>query len=324
MTRSRTVLLSTVSVVAIGVTGVLVSSLRGHTPGPRLELAASHWVTIPDSFPVSGGDLAASGTAALWSSSQPMVFVIRGDIPTPIGRTFLRRPVGVAFTAADTIVEVLDGATQTVHGFGLSGAHKYARVFPALGWIEGATASNGTWYVVTNRVSGNGASVSGARRVFRIVSDTQAILVDSMDRSGLGSGSANSLNVIARHSTGIAVGDLRRPFETRVLGGDSAVTHAPLKHRVVLKQLPADSAGLDSWTSSPLVELDSGYIQILSDLGSDRRVLTRYDRQLTPVHVNVLNAPVGVVAAVVSTRTLLIYRRSQGAAIGWYRWRWVE
>jgi hypothetical protein len=70
--------------------------------------------------------------------------------------------------------------------------------------------------------------------------------------------------------------------------------------------------------------LDRGFLQVLSDPYSLRRVLILYDLGGNTLRVSLLNAPVGFVHSIPDERILIAYRHLDRPEIVAYRWRWVS
>ncbi|GEM_PF-5547392 len=82
------------------------------------------------------------------------------------------------------------------------------------------------------------------------------------------------------------------------------------------------NSGARFWSASPLVSLDSGFLQTLSHLSSDRRFLLRFDKVGRLASSTIVNAPIAVVAADPNVRRLLTARRINELELVNYRWTW--
>lgn len=77
-----------------------------------------------------------------------------------------------------------------------------------------------------------------------------------------------------------------------------------------------------SWVGTGVFALDFGFLQILADLGSDRRHLLIYDTSGAFKRRRVIDVPFGVLDTVPERQELLALRRTDRVEILTYRWSW--
>ena len=78
------------------------------------------------------------------------------------------------------------------------------------------------------------------------------------------------------------------------------------------------------WVALPALEVEDGFLQMLADLTSDHRVLVLYDRNGELVNAVPIEAPIGLAASNVESRTLMAVRRLNRMELvcyGWHRGR---
>jgi len=121
----------------------------------------------------------------------------------------------------------------------------------------------------------------------------------------------------------VLVTELMAPFRLVRLNPTSgrADTLAAALGNLGAAMIPGDS--LPTWRALPAVALDCAVLLTLSDLGSDQRLLLRYDSAGRVARVTPLEAPLGMVTAL-GGASLLAARRAGELELVWYSWRWVR
>lgn len=80
------------------------------------------------------------------------------------------------------------------------------------------------------------------------------------------------------------------------------------------------------WISLPTLSLDGGYLQTLSDTGSDRRIFVRYDQNGVEVDRRSIGVPLAFSAATTDGEKGLLWggRQLNDLEIVRYKWRWTQ
>ena len=78
----------------------------------------------------------------------------------------------------------------------------------------------------------------------------------------------------------------------------------------------------DPWVGTGVFALDSGFVQVLADLASDRRHLVIYDSSGAFRRRRAIDVPFGILDTVPDRRQLLALRRTDRVKILTYEWTW--
>jgi hypothetical protein len=86
-------------------------------------------------------------------------------------------------------------------------------------------------------------------------------------------------------------------------------------------------AGVESelrayWLTTSVVETDAGWLQVISDLRSDARIMITFDTAGNVMRHRVVHAPFGFIASRPLQRRLLAARTIRETELVVYHWRW--
>ncbi len=233
----------------------------------------------------------------------------------------VRAPLGAAFVSTPAagggpVIEIIDG--------GMAGADEaqiirfsddqcrataWSGPDPSLpaardatGWVSASgTGLGGPDGIPTTRVSlvrGGGTTSRSGVDLPIAWSDSAAISVSSGPR-------------------GIIVSSRHYPFAWSAAadGGD----------RTAAGSIPAGNEtyyASDPWVGTGVFALDSGFVQVLADLASDRRHLVIYDSSGAFTRRRVIDVPFGILDTSPYRRQLLAVRRTDRVEILTYEWTW--
>ena len=116
----------------------------------------------------------------------------------------------------------------------------------------------------------------------------------------------------------------RSPFTTQVVDPTGKLLRTLRPLLPMAFDTPADSVPFSRWTTAGLFPLDSGYLQVIADSRSDRRLLVLLTEDGATARVARIDAPIGVGASLPDTRQLLMVRRSDVVELVLYRWQWLD
>lgn len=128
--------------------------------------------------------------------------------------------------------------------------------------------------------------------------------------------------LLSADSTGLIVSERGWPFTSAVIGpgGQIETVMRPIVPRHL--DTARDSVPFARWTSSGAFRLDRGFVMVLSDLTSDRRVVALLDSLGATLRVTRVEAPFGLVATTPARHELLALRRLGSAELVRYSWKW--
>lgn len=226
------------------------------------------------------------------------------------------RPIAARVLEGSTLVfEVLDAGTRTLMRLDESG--RPVGTTPLRGFfdsveVESAVHVDGGWILAGSTSEG----------VYRFASITAGGLVQPID--SLGSVSTDSTRLsgyLSRDGTAALFTQVRSPFASRRVApslGATLTLRPSLRHKALIGGRRDSS----EWISLPVVPLDSGFVQVLSDLRSSRRLMVRYSPLGQTASVVDLDAPLGFWDAIPKERLLLAARDVGRLELVVYRWRW--
>ena len=283
---------------------------------PRLELSELWTSQLPDSFDLAGVTGSMQGLV-LWSHSKPYLLE-RDSTGTWRQRSLAtgRSPVSVHTSEPGGHLYLLDTTRAALTQTRLLREDTVIAVLPGLSGLESAAVVNDQWFVGTKDSVGSSSVWALGRRSLRLIFRYRSPLGRSQpvfDRSSLDC-SKGTLILTGRWF----------PFVTYVLDAGGAIIREftpNLATAVVGDSIEAQKYVLVATRTLPL---DRGFLQVLSDPYSLRRVLILYDLGGNTLRVSLLNAPVGFVHSIPDERILIAYRHLDRPEIVAYRWRWVS
>jgi hypothetical protein len=289
----------------------------------RLVMTESGRHLLPAHVVVRGGALSPRGDASLfWSGDTVWIAATRHAEVRAVCPARVRAPLGAAFIGASAAgrepdIEIIDG--------GVEGEEEPRLIRFADGRCR-ATAWSGPdpsppiardasgWVVV----SGTGPGAPGGTATTRISlargGDTPFSTPD-FDLPIEWSDSA--VISVSSGPRGIIVSSRRFPFAwaTAAGGGD----------RPAAGRVPAGNEpyyGSDPWIGTGVFALDTGFVQVLADLASDRRDLVFYDSSGAFKRRRVIDVPFGILDTAPDRRQLLALRRTDRVEVLTYEWTW--
>lgn len=291
--------------VLAGAVAVLLPAAARAQGTAHLRLHEAFAYPFPDSLRIVSMVAREPDELLAWAPNQGAVLhVVHGTV-TAVGAGHLRLPVGAAFV--DGGIEVVDAQRRGIVAFAADGAERGFRAIDADGAVRNAVRTRAGWMVGLSSAR-DGYRVlnlagDSAREVARIPADTS---VGAELREGQ----------LASDGDAVLVTDTHAPFTTRRVP-DDGTTAATLE-----PGLPADSVEGAKWVPLPMLALGDGYVQVLADVTSDRRVLVLFDAAGRVLRQTRLAVPLAFVTTVPGLH-LLVGSRAVGARelIG-YRWEW--
>ncbi|HWA17071.1 MAG TPA: hypothetical protein VG817_11590 [Gemmatimonadales bacterium] len=301
--------------VLIGLAAPVQAARAQRCGDGQLSLAASGSLTLPPTFGIMGVDAAPDGRLTLWSPNAELLLVDASRRLTTYQLPDTIAPAGVVPDGGDgfRLIDTRSGREMLARKEGtlaatsdrlLHSGELLERAVPwGDGWILGLVDTSARQYVV--------------RHVSRIRTETW-----------FRSATADSVDAVPRYTISAGAGGVllslgSAPFTVRRLDpATRRFVELPLPLAGHTALVPADS--LKSWRSISTVALDCSLLLTLSDLTSDRRILVRYGPEDQVVRVTPVDAPLGLVARIPGTQTVLAARRAGELELVWYDWRWVR
>lgn len=255
---------------------------------------------LPDSFQFSGAAFASNDDLVLWASNRSyLLLVVAGNIQ-PIGVGFLVKPIAAAFTAGDSEIEVVDAVRNTVLTLSRRGDRLRERRFSSRTTVSTAARFRDTWVL-----GGRDENGTFAINMATHVSSVAAARRTNLDL-GLSDGVPAHLS-LAEHE--LLLTSVNRPFVVRrvdrLLQTRSSLVPAGIDTLRAIRNLTSRG----SWISLPALAVSGGYLQTLSDLASDHRIVILYDSFGIAQRYTALDIPVGFVTSHVRSNLLAGARR---------------
>ncbi|WP_428273763.1 hypothetical protein [Candidatus Palauibacter sp.] len=282
---------------------------------------------MPAHVVVRGGALSPRGDASLfWSGDTVWIATTRHDEVRAVCPERVRAPLGAAFVIAPAAgrapaIEIIDGGVQGEEeprlirfADGHCRATAWGGPDPSLpmardasGWVAasatGPGVPNGT---ATTRVS----LVRGGGTPFATPFSTSDVGLPI-------AGSDSAVISVSSGPRGIIVSSRQFPFAWSTAADGDNPTAAG--------RVPAGNEsyyGNDPWIGTGVFALDSGFVQVLADLASDRRDLVFYDSSGAFKRRRVIDVPFGILDTAPNRRQLLALRRTDRVEILTYEWTW--
>ncbi|MDE2721288.1 MAG: hypothetical protein F4X22_16300 [Gemmatimonadales bacterium] len=309
--------------IAICCTAWIAANGRVSAQAGRLVLTESGRHVMPGHILVRGGALSPRGDASLfWSGDTVWVASTRHAEARAVCPERIRAPLGAAFVSTPAaggapVIEIIDGGMAgadepRIIRFSDDQCRATAWTGPdpslpaardAAGWVSASgTDRGGSDGIPTTRVSlvrDGGTPFSASSVDLPIAwSDSVAISVSS-------------------GPNGIIVSSRQFPFAWSAAADGSDRTPAG--------RIPAGNEtyyASDPWIGTGVFALDSGFVQVLADLASDRRHLVFYDSSGAFRRRRVIDVPFGILDTSPYRRQLLAVRRTDRVEILTYEWTW--
>lgn len=292
-------------------TSLSVLVLIGCGPPPssgseRLELVEVSSVRIPDSLVITQGYLSDGGEALLWGPDN--VWVVRGDRTEQICESAVPDALAARLTAPGSI-EVVIGAPA--EGFLKSEDGRCQTTVLEFGpdELKAATFMDDRWIGLT-----------AGSRLLDISSDGRAwgLNLRSESIGNMIVSRSDSLPIWIAPARGGVLIALRTPPFTWVfipIGSNEAV------HNQSTYEGPPGSGQM---VSTGVLSIDGGFLQVIADLTSNRRVLLLFDPWGHRVRETELAVPFGLLAENHKTRRILALRRTDKLEVVIYRYAFAH
>jgi hypothetical protein len=262
---------------------------------------------LPAGVVPSGATLGDDGAFVVWSRESSLVVVHRNGARATLCPGLSVHPVGAAFVAGDSTVEIMaatgdSSALDALVARGTSPCSVAYRV-PDEGRVLSAARCGSGWVLGVQLPAGRGRLVgldSAGRRRW------------TLSDSSTGSPLNASRSLMAAGRAGIVVSSLAHPFRS---------AHIDCAGRVqVLLEAEADATpARQAWVGLRALQLEEGYLQVLADPRSDRRRLVAFDRRGRVVRGVDLDVAFGLMASSPDGKFVLAYRRTDVDEVVRYR-----
>lgn len=252
--------------------------------------------TLPPQVRLNGVTARSADLLVGWSYASGAIWLIAEDSAWTF-RDDEIRPLWASPVPGDSIVEIVttEGALAE---YGLDGARLRERDLDLPVRAEAATSIGGDWYVAGHGVRGY--------EVYHVERDdrTVARLTTLPPRTGEGGTTVGTY--LTATSSSVAVAEVRRPFGAMILSRSGEVLaqsgFTPQEPSTVATE-PADDP---SWIGLPLIPaLEGEYLQILSDLRSDRRLLLLRGPDARVLEQSPIELPLGLFSRMPGTDLVL-------------------
>ncbi|WP_419940997.1 hypothetical protein [Candidatus Palauibacter sp.] len=279
---------------------------------------------MPANIVVHGGALFPQGDGSLfWSTDTVWMASPEHSEVRPICPQVVHAPLGAAFLGDDgspkgaPVVEIVDGGAEGMFGprlirfsNGACRAESWSGPEPN----RPLTRAGRDWVFVDQIDAGPRSGVPTIR-VSLLRADGHSVKRTTME---LNASWSDSIAVVLSGTASEIVATSRFfPFPWTATGGAGG--------RVVSGRVPGGNElfyAYGTWMGTGVFELDSGFVQILADLGSDRRHLLIYDSLGAFKRRRVIDVPFGILDTVPDRQELLALRRTDRVEIVTYRWSW--
>ena len=291
--------------------------------GNLLVLTESGRRVLSADVVVQGGILSPRGRQHLFWSGDTVWIASSGDPALhPICPEIVRAPLGAAFVgddlaAAAPAIEILDGGAEGVAELRLitfSGGECRATTWSAPDSSRLTARAPGGWVFVAGTASGGHTDASRTRVTLRRASGDPFLPPVIELQSRWSDSAAVSLSGTPG---GVTVSSRLFPFAWSTVaedGGPGASGRIPAGNETYYAS--------DPWVGTGVFALDSGFVQVLADLASDRRHLVFYDSSGAFRRRRVIDVPFGILDTAPDRRQLLALRRTDRVEILTYEWTW--
>lgn len=128
--------------------------------------------------------------------------------------------------------------------------------------------------------------------------------------------------VLASYGSGVLAATYGPPFGVVWIDGTGIRAHTDTTAIQAFLASAGEQVLRPYWVTTAVVPTDRGWLQVISDLRTDTRVLITFDDAGTLVRTRILNAPFGLLTSRPDDRTLLAARDLGNQELVLYRWRW--
>jgi hypothetical protein len=288
-----------------------------------LLLEAIRTVPVPEGFVVRGAVFVDDTSWAAWGPSG-VLMVYENQAPHWIRYDGVD-PRGLQVSAVSPLTfEIVDALHRRVLAVGIDGQIRTLDVLGGYDEIIQAVAVSDVWFIYT------GAPEHGYRISRRDSDSSLSTLWNSAGSAvALGEaappGPAGGVVRLSEVHESVILSEITRPFRSwkLPLAGPSPLELVPgsamILHEASARRFPSETT-----VSMPMLRLDQGYLQQLSDLSQDRRLLILFGEQGRIQRVSVLDVALGFMTSHPRAQLLLAFRDTGVKEIVLYRWRWKE
>jgi hypothetical protein len=270
---------------------------------PPLELREEYSRQLPDSFQFVGATFSSDGSLVLWSSNRNYLLLVDEGRIQALGAAFLGKPVAAVFSAEGSEIEVVDAVRSTIVVLSRQGMRLRERRFYTSLRVSTATRIRDLWLL-------GGRGLNG-----RFALDEAGAYTSSASpgRSGSAFALHDDLPVHLSQAGGeVLLTNVNRPFAVQRFDSLGAPRASLSPKGIDTSRTIRELTSNGRWVSLPALAASDGYLQTLSDLTSDRRILILYDSSGAARRYTVLDIPVGFVASHARRNLLAGARRTHG------------
>ena len=291
----------------------------------RLVLRESSRHVMPANIVVHGGALSPRGDGILfWSGDTVWITSPEHPAVRPICPQMVQSPLGAAFTGARLPT---DRAVVVIVDAGVEG-----KVGPQLIRFSNGVCRAETWngpepnrsltragkrWVFVDEIDAGPRRADPTTRVSLLTADGLSVKPATIEIELSASWSDSIAVVLSGTPSGIVATSRFFPFAWSAISESSAPAASG--------RVP-DGNDLfytnDPWVGLGVFALDSGFVQILADLASDRRHLLVYDPSGSFKRRTEIDVPFGILDTLLDGQELLALRRTDRLEILIYRWSW--
>ena len=295
----------------------------------RLILTESSRRILPINIVLHGGQLSPTpGVNVLWSADTVWMTSPGDPDPRPVCPERVRAPLGAAFvndaseqdasyngaaspTPAIEIVDVGAEGSEAVRLVRFSNGECSSAAWSGPEPIRPLARGWDRWIFVKGSVPAVRPSTTEVALVISRGARAQLSTVE------LDTAWSDSLALVLSPATrGVIVSSRSFPFSWATVGEDG---RGRVTGRVPIGNEPFY---MGAWIGAGVFALDSGFVQILADLGSDRRHLLIYDAAGAFKRRRVIDVPFGILDTAPDRGELLALRRTDRLEILTYQWSW--
>lgn len=297
------------SIALLGMFGVACSgSADGDSYSGESELVLrtmwSH--PLPDSFFLDGAIVLDSLRALAWSAQTGQLLMVSDGGVSDVGDSGdVERPIGAHWDAQSRELFVCDGERRRIVTYDSTLSVKHFIPFRLTGRAQEAVFSRDKWYVGSR-------SEEGRYEIAEIsLTDTPPVILNSRADTN-----PHQRYLLAAHSDGFILTPMRGANGREIYRSDDALRTSQPEYREAVQNAPLTTVALRT------VAIDSGFLGIMADLTSDKRVLQVLDQQGIVRRSSTVNAALGPLASDPRRRVLLMSRVTNSTEIVSYGWGW--
>jgi hypothetical protein len=291
--------------------------------GDTLQLETIRTVALPSGFTALGAHLLDSLTSAVWGAGE--LVLIRDDASMEwIRHDALNHAAGVRILdVSPPSLEIANGSDGSLVTLREGRVDKQTPLNLAAPLVYAVPSRDG-WLLLT---ADSGQS-DQHQLWFRDLAGGLVLLWPSPGAEVVEGG--KQIGEVARRvrlsagERGIYISELSAPFRTwkRRSGHEGSAFELLAGSRELVEHAATNRMPSRTTVALPMLELDQGYLQQLSDLSRDRRLFVLYDQTGAIIRTSLLDVALGFVASDPATRRLLAVRDTGVQEVVLYRWSW--